>query len=355
MEINRKFVSMSDDASAVTHNPAGLAQIDGYQIILGTHILFPSTKYEGAFDAETKPVTGYLPCFYFSTDFGKSGPFTLGLGVNVPYGQSMEWEYSTIQNWFYSVPYYSYMQTINISPAVACSINPKLSAGLALNVYPSKLEMDYLLPPATPSKIKVDGTGYGCSFGLLYRADRYSIGLNCKTGFDIDYEGDYSITGYPKEDADARLKFPPVVGLGLALRPNQALKIEFDTEWVGYSCLQEVPVDITGFPPSIEKDWKDSYTFSIGAEYRKSEKTRLMGGIAYITTPIPDSTWDPGLPDADSFVISAGGEFLTKIGSFSMVLGAQLFNDRKSEKGAPYDGKYESKGFFGTVEYKKGF
>ncbi len=357
------FAAQADDASAVFQNPAGLIQIKGHQIMLGSDILFPETKYKSpGFSEYTDSEAAYLPYFFFSTDFRGTAPLRFGLGVTVPYGQSTKWSYDAVRNWFYSVPRYSAMQTVNISPALAYGITPELSAGAGFNIYRSKLELKYLLPPPPPppgemqAKVDVDGTGYGGTFGLLYKTNGISIGATYKTGYEIDYDGDYSVPGVLKEDAETAMDFPPVACLGIAVYPNSKLKLEFDAEWVGYSCMDKIPVDITVIPPyEIDKDWDDCYTFAIGAEYKKSERTVLRGGIAYLTTPIPDSTFEPSMPDSNSWIITAGGEFITKIGSFNLTLGAHLFNDRKIDNGGPYDGKYESRGYFGAVEYKKGF
>jgi len=357
------FTAQADDASAVSQNPAGLVQIKGHQIILGSDILFPETEYKSpGFSEYTNSEAAYLPYFFFSTDFRGTAPLRLGLGVTVPYGQSTEWSYDAVRNWFYTVPRYSAMQTVNISPVLAYGITPELSAGGGFNIYTSKLELKYLLPPPPPppgempAKVDVDGTGYGGTFGLLYKTNMVSIGATYKTGFDIDYDGDYSVPGVLEEDAETAMDFPPVASLGIAVHPNPKLKLEFDAEWIGYSCLEEIPVDITVIPPyEIDKNWDDCYTFALGAEYRKSERTILRGGVSYMTTPIPDSTFEPSMPDSDSWIITAGGEFITKIGSFNLMLGAHLYNERKIDNGGPYDGKYESRGYFGAVEYKKGF
>lgn len=364
------FIAQCDDASAITHNPAGLVQMEGQQILFGSTFLYPTTLYKnGGVSEDAVSNMAYLPFIYYSTDLGSEN-LRFGLGVSSPYGQSTEWSKDIVRNWgvnpvtlSYNVPYYSSMQTVNASPVVAYKFTPRFSAGIGMDVYYSRLGVNYLIPPGVfgpvemTSKIDVDGTGYGGSCGLLYRGKNYSIGLKYKSGFSIDYDGDYKVPGILKEDASVKMEFPHIAGIGIAVYPNPKLKIEVDAEWTGYSTLKKIPVTIENLPPTppIEKNWDDCYMFSLGTEYKKSERTKLRAGIAYLTNPIPDSTWDPSLPGADSIVIIAGGEFSGRLGTLDLSLGANLFKERKIDEGGPYDGKYSSTGYFCTLAYKKSF
>ncbi|MCM8762118.1 MAG: outer membrane protein transport protein, partial [Candidatus Omnitrophica bacterium] len=356
------FIAQSDDASAIVHNPAGLVQREGQQFILGSAFLYPVTEVKTtAYKGNSEETIAYLPYIFFSTDTGKGSPLHLGIGITFPYGQSTEWSKTAVRNWGYTVPYYSAMQTMNISPVVAYKITPSLSAGAGLNIYNSKLNMKYLVPVSPPvpplefsGKLDVDGTTTGWTAGLLYRQERYSIGLRYKSDFKIEYDGDFKMAG-TELPAEMEINFPDNIGIGIAFFPNDRLKIELDGEWFGYSSIKRIPVSISGFPPYIEKNWDDIYTIALGTEYKNSDRIKLRGGIIYIPTPIPDSTWDPSLPDADSFVITGGGEFSTRIGIFNLLTGIHIFDERNIEKGAPYDGEYQSTGYFINLEYKRQF
>ncbi|MGI6595731.1 MAG: OmpP1/FadL family transporter [Candidatus Ratteibacteria bacterium] len=353
------FISQSDDASAITHNPAGLTQTKGQNFMLGSVVLYPITKAKTtAYKGYMEEAVAFLPYLFFSTDLGEESPLRLGLGITFPYGQSTEWSDTAVRSWSYSVPYYSSMQTMNISPVVAYKITPSLSAGAGLNIYNSKLNMKYLLPLAPPldfpAKIDVEGTATGWITGLLYKQQRYSMGLRYKSDFTVKYDGDCKMTG-TELPAEMKINFPDNIGLGIAFFPNDSLKIEIDGEWFGYSSVKRIPVSISGFPPYIERNWNDIYTIALGTEYKKSDRVKLRGGITYTPTPIPHSTWDPSLPDADSFVITGGGEYSTQIGTFNILAGVHLFEQQKINKGEPYDGEYQSTGYFINLEYKKNF
>ena len=84
-----------------------------------------------------------------------------------------------------------------------------------------------------------------------------------------------------------KIEFPQIVGLGIAFFPKDNLKIETDLEWVDYSCLQDIPIEIGGKRISQPKDWDNCLNISLGVEYKKSKKLTFRGGI--ILYPI---RWD---------------------------------------------------------------
>lgn len=78
------FIAQCDDASAVTHNSAGLVQIEGQQVIFGSTFIYPTTLYKYS-DASEDAVSNLacIPFLYYSTDFGTDN-FRLGLGISSP-------------------------------------------------------------------------------------------------------------------------------------------------------------------------------------------------------------------------------------------------------------------------------
>jgi len=354
------FTAQCDDASAVTHNPAGLLQLEGQQFLLGNTFLFPSTSYKSAaFSTDKEYATGYLPYLYYSNSFGKED-FRFGIGITSPYGQTTEWSYDTVRNWNREVPYYSSMRTVNISPVAAYRITPELSAGMGMNICRSQIELNSLrvFPPPFPpeemkEKIETDGTGYGGILGLLYKKRNCSIGIRYASGFSIKHSGSYKIPRLMlSEKASIKMEFPDMINLGIAVYPGHNLKIELDTSRYGFSSLKNIPLSVNGLGTAeTAKNWKDAYMFSLGTEFRKSEKTKLRAGAAYITGPVPSSTWEPSIPDSDSFVISTGGEFETRIGIIGVGIGVNIL--KTIERGMPYAGNYKSKGYFLSIGYRK--
>lgn len=351
------FVSQCDDASAINFNPAGLVQIKGGEFMFGFNFPYSKTEYIYSGVKEEKKFNfTLLPYFYFVPDIKKEN-FKFGIGLNFPYGQSTEWSKEIVRYWNYEVPYYSSMQTGNLISAFSFKLSPEFSIGFGLNIYYSRLifkNLIYISPPGfeTTGKMELDGNSYGGTFGLLYKNDKWSTGLTYKTKFKIKYDGKSKIYGLGSFNAETELNFPDIACLGVAFYPKKNLKIEFDTEYYGFSSLSSVYVNPGFVPPyEIPKNWKNIYNFYFGTEYRKNENLKFKGGIAKINSPVPEQTWEPSLPDADTTIISFGTEINTKIGKFDITFLNSI--PEKIEKEGKYEGIYKSKGYFLAIGYRK--
>jgi len=354
------FVAQCDDPSAVTNNPAGLTQLTGDSFMIGSTFAFPVTEYSsGAVRQDRDATPGVLPYFYYASDLGTQN-VRFGLGVTSPYGQATEWDRDLTRAWIYSAAYYSGMQTVNVTPVLAYRFTPSFSAAVGANAYYSRIVVNQLgfipLPPMeVTQKLRVDGTALAPSAGLLYRAPRWRLGMTWKGGFDCSYDGDFDIPGLVEGDADAELSFPHIVAAGLAVYPRENLKIEADAEWVGYSAVKTVPINAAGTQLVQPRYWNDCWSFSLGAEYRPSPAVALRAGVSYIETPVPDATFEPGIPDADRVMISTGVSFAAAGGSIDFAFVTVIFDDRTIQLGIPYDGTYESRARFVSCSYRRSF
>jgi len=367
------FRAQCDDPSAVTHNPAGLVQLKGNQFLFGTTFITMPTEYRTNITSEDRKYTpGFMPYFYYCTDFGKE-KMRFGIGLSAPYAHITEWPRTQIKNWGFVptppvstsiVPYYSEIETLNFNPVFAYKFSPEFSLGIGLNAYFGRLVTKNLFSLSSPlfpvsmveGKMEVDGTGFAPNLGFLYRKDKYRIGFTYRGGFDIDYEGDFKFSSLlPEQDAKTTIEFPQIIGLGIAFFPKDNLKIETDAEWVEYSCLKKIPVKIGGTTVPQQKNWDDCLNISLGVEYKKSKKITLKGGIAYIPSPVPDSTFEPSTSDADGIMISLGSDITTNIGKIELAFTTVVFEERNIKEGKPYDGKYESDVYAFTIGYKKEF
>lgn len=350
------FVAECNDASAVSFNPAGLIQIEEGEIMYGFSFPYSKTDYLYSAGKEEKKFNlTILPYFYYVPEIKKKN-FKFGIGINFPYGQSTEWSKDIVRYWNYQVPYYSGMQTLNFIPAFSFKINEEFSIGLGLNFYYSRLFFKNLvfIPPMyeTVGKMNLDGAGIGGTIGLLYKKEKFATGFVYKTGFKINYDGKFKSAQIGIFDAETEINFPDILTFGIAIYPKKNWKIEFDTEYYGFSSVDKIYLNPGFIPPSyIQKNWENIYNFYFGTEYIKNENLKLKGGVAFLKSPIPEETWEPSLPDANTIFVSLGTEFKTRIGKIESNF--SISNPEKKKKEGDYAGEYKSKGYFFTIGYKR--
>lgn len=84
-----------------------------------------------------------------------------------------------------------------------------------------------------------------------------------------------------------------------------------------------------GRAPSVTQErWRDSWSVSLGAEYRVTEALAVRTGIAWDQTPVPGATRTPRIPDSDRYWLSVGATWqptrnLTLAAAYTHILADQ--------------------------------
>lgn len=351
MAMGGAFVALANDASAVFHNPAGIAWLDGTQISLGTTLIMPkgSLSLPNWPDPNYQSVDQEGQLFYPSTVYithKLNDRITAGFGFFTPYGLGTKWPKD------YPLRYIATsddMKTFIFNPAISYKLNENFALAVGVSYIHSTLNFELVeLVDLTgyglgsydmPAILDASGNGWGLNAGALYKGEKFSFGLNWRGGFKIKYEGDLEldtsnipIPGFPTEgDASTAFNFPHILGAGIAFDLSENLILSADVHYVLWSCYDKfvVEIDVPGFEDKeVEEKWEDSFVIRGGFQYTLSESFALRAGILYDQTPQPIETMDPILPDANRWAFTGG--FGYKSGNFVLDVAYQLelFNDR---------------------------
>jgi long-chain fatty acid transport protein len=324
------FVAQVNDATAVTFNPAALTQIRATEISAGITPLNPTMKYTSPVGTEDLAVRSIsvIPNFFAASKLGQEN-WAFGIGATVPYGGSTEWERDSQVRY---VTTRSNLQVINFEPTVAYRLSPKLSLGLGLDYfYSPKLEQARMVNaqlldgPGAPDGVSVidaSGDGWGLSLGALWKpGERHRVGLSYRSPVTVNYAGTTSLSklsgtlaavfGGPEYSTGGRgkLTYPGSVTVGYGFQATRRWALELDLEWTGWSSFDEVMLEFEETDPlrlsilnsgnPTPKEWKDVFSIALGTEYELASRVFLRGGYYYFDNPVPNSTFDPSLPDSD--------------------------------------------------------
>lgn len=381
------FVALANNPSAIFHNPAGIAFLEGTQISFGTTLIFPigSLSLPNWPDPAYQSVDQVSQMFYPSTFYIShkiSDKIVAGFGFFNPYGMGVKWPED------YPLKYISIrddMKTFFLNPTLAFKVNENFSVGFGVTYIYSTLEFELVehvvddLDPAVsglpipvpytmdvPLVLDATGSAWGLNAGALYKGENFSIGFNWRGGFKIAFDGDLALsdplvdvtipppydtllppgTDVALETAIAdqvpseggalipSFKFPHILGVGVAFNLTQSLIMSVDVHYLLWSTYDEftVEVDVPGFDDKhVEENWTDSFVFRGGLEYNLNESFVLRAGFLYDETPQPVETMDPILPDANRWALTGG--FGYKRGNFIIDVAYQYepFADRESE------------------------
>ncbi len=358
------------DGSAIFYNPGGVGAAEGTHIYLGASLIMPSSTFnDEASGTATDSETGVAvtPNAYFHTQTHEI--VRVGLGFFTPFGSSLEWPETSPGR---DISRKSSLRTFYITPVVGLDLGKwieGLTVGAGIDFIPStvSIERDLIFGNEVGSvELNGNGFGVGTRVGAQYRAPflkGLSLGASWRSEARIRYEGgsDFDIAEPfrsslpPDGDIEAQVTLPAMFQGGIAFGVS-GLEIEADLQWVGWSSVDSLDIDLADGSQTIDvRNYEDVFTYRLGVEYDiASAGLAVRAGYAYDPTPIPVERLSVSLPDINRNVVSAGASYNLPKGfidfGFLYVLPGDRDNGR--EPGQPQlKGNFEVSAFVFALSY----
>jgi len=324
------FAGEANDPSAIFYNPAGITQLPGTQLMIGTSIVKLDSTFRSSMPSATAPVESQLqdqfpivPHFFITHRFKQwDERLSIGLGVYTPFGIVVDWP----DNWqgrFDTID--ARLRVTVYNPTVAYQVTPEFSAGAGIRIADAAAEFEQKTPPVgAESVVRVhDLTAHpiGWNVGLLYHLKEIStsVGLQFRSELQAKFTGEADFTQPlagavgPNAGFHTSIKFPPQLILGVSTKAIPRWTINADIEWEGWRTVGSIPKSFDGAASALNSRglrlWKNSYVFRLGGEYAATDRLALRGGFFYDQTPIPDNTFDPTIPNADLYALTIGAGY----------------------------------------------
>src|SRR6185437_4014843 len=176
-------------------------------------------------------------------------------------------------------------------------------------------------PAASEFTLEGNGWGYGFTAGVtLTPTPTTTIGIGYRSVIDQKIEGTMILSG-PLAPLSNSVKttvdLPDVVSLGIRQRIDQQLTLLGTVEWTNWSRIGTANVllrsgaqaTIGGNAVTLPFQYDDGWFFSVGSEYRWSDRLTLRSGIGYEISPITDQVRIPIIPDNNRFWASVGASW----------------------------------------------
>jgi len=359
----------NNDVSSLFTNPATLSTLVQNQAYIGANEILPTIKLSDASAIHTVNVPGEPPSSISATVLGKSsegnvgqGAFVpdayigirvnpklvAGLGIVAPYGLKTHYDNNSVLRFAAD---YSAVQTVDIVPAIAYSINDQWALGLGFQAqyinanfsnyngpYTGISALDVLIAATQPTLLKAHGWGYGYTAGVLYKPDLCTrIGLGFRSQISEQLRGDGQQFTLPGDTVPApsneflfnaqtsvhgAIKTPAILTLSAARDYNRwTLKASAQMNfWHTFNQLSIYMPDAFATNATFLTKWRNTWFGALGAEFRASPTWTLRGGLAYDETPTRDRYRDPRIPDNDRIWANIGATYhLNKCWSFDGV------------------------------------
>jgi long-chain fatty acid transport protein len=365
----------AEDASTVWFNAAGMARLGSAQAVGALNLIQPSLKFgnSASMPAAQQPLGGEggnagslaaVPNLYVT--YPIDARWTLGLGVNGPFGLVSEYDNGWIGR-FQGIK--SDIKTYNVNPAVSWKATDGVAIGGGVNfqrieaTFTSHANYSYYLlgaaaageqggklPPgtaaavalATPgleSGVNVSGSDntWGWNLGILVDIDKANrIGMHYRSAMKYTVSGTVEFTNPAlpaslppalapvvgalatavngqlyNSGVTSKIKLPEIVNLSYFGNLNPQWDVMADLQYTGWSSIQELTfVRSDGKPlQSTTENFKDAWRVAVGANYRYNDQWLFRGGLAYDQTPVEDAYRTPRLPDADRTWLALGAQY----------------------------------------------
>jgi long-chain fatty acid transport protein len=322
------FVADASDASAIFYNPAGLNQLKRAQVYVGSFLNYPDRNFSGGGeDSQTnhrlyRSLTTYIAIPVHDR-------VALGIGFFSPFGLGTVWPPTWAGRYLTT---YSDLKTYNLNPTISVKVLDNLSIAGGVDFLWSRVQLKRKIPvvvggvtfPDGESNLTGDGSGTGYNFGVLYEPlSGVKLGAAYRSKISVDFKGDLTTTlpsPFPATSpiaGSAGLTFPASLTVGVAYSRVKPFTFEFDATWTGWSSYSkfktnlQAPIRVNGVltdTVTIPKNWNDSWAFRFGANYEIREGMKVRAGYIYDLTPVPDSGFDPQVPDANRHIFTVGSD-----------------------------------------------
>ncbi len=321
MGMGNAFSAIADDASANWFNPAGLSFQENNASVSAT-LVYPLNDFEagGQTYSATKGVH-VVPQAYARYGLENS-KLSFGLGVNSPFGLSVDWTdsgapFSQLAAGADSVTF-SEIQAVHVNPNVAFQMNDNLSVAAGFSYYNAfKVHLD-----GQSLKIGGSGDGFGGNIAALYKADAFSVGLSYRSSVKVDISGTavggpgMAILGLEGIGANANtsVTFPDLITAAITFSPSRNWLVSVQADRINWEKFNEIVIDYdpstlniaTGTTSTIPENWKATTAIRLGVEYAYNQNTKVRVGYTNDPTPVNATDFSPRLPGNDRQLVSLG-------------------------------------------------
>lgn len=339
--------ALAEDASIGFWNPAGLTQIDHYQIAasgavvnLNNNVRIPNANSTYLLAPPPPPAppvvptTGnnreeaggwfLLPSFHLATP--KFGQWAFGFGVTAPFGLTTSYTKSSRSRYFAT---YSHVTALNIGPTVAYQVNRYVSLGLGFDAqyFTTNLHQMVPLTPTADAEFQNEGDdwGYGWNAGAFFCFGTGThVGISYRSRIKHEIDGDAYIkspTGLPvnlKGPVSTEVTLPDYANFSVVQDINDCWSLLGSVYWTHWSLVDTVKLKYkkglgANFPNGLklDLDFKNSMKYALAANYRPNHCWKLRMGLAYDQTPVRNaSTRSFRLPDNDRVWLSFGAQYI---------------------------------------------
>lgn len=322
-------VGVIDNAEGAFFNPSGLVFLKNrLEVAAGVSVVASTIRWQNEVTGQSEK-THNSPStpFYVYSNYHINDQFSVGLSVFTPYGSvvkyNTDWPGSHLVNKIDLSAFY-------IQPHVAYKINEKLSVAAGPIIAIGSVEFNRNLNrtltdlDGNRANVTIEASNVvklGWHASATYKPmEELTIGATYRSEMIMDpSNGDAKFSNIPNSplapfsdtNISAELPLPAELLVGLAYTFDKwTLAFDYNHAfWDVYESL-DIEFEDPNIPDSKNpRNYKNSSSYRLGAQYQLNEKVALRAGYYFDETPVQEGYFAPETPRADSHNFTLGGGF----------------------------------------------
>ncbi|ROS04732.1 long-chain fatty acid transport protein [Sinobacterium caligoides] len=335
---NAGEAAIAEDASILSHNPAGLTRLDQPTLTGSIAYVDASVDVTGnsgiaplddAYTSKDVAPAQVVPAAYFALPINDRLTYGVGLYSDFGFKTDYDKDFAGIND-----ADVSDIVTVYLTNSLGFKVNDQLSLGAGVSIVKAHAELSSSVPTAVPfvggksaMDLEGDDTSYGWNIGALYEFnDNTRIGISYKSEVDLEFDGEISSELYNGQahpifnpsgldwntDGGADLTLPAMLEIAAYHAFNDQFAIHGSITRTYWSSFDELAISIDNGqtpPPVVDESWNDVMRYAVGATYKLNQDVTLRAGYAKDQTPTDNEHRTLRLPDGDRNLYSVGASW----------------------------------------------
>ncbi|MDH4581568.1 transporter [Pseudomonas sp. BN415] len=373
---NAGAAALASDPSVLMNNPAGLTELPGTQISANGQVIFGDISFSrdasNQFDGnEGGNALQYLPGASLFVSHQINDQASIGFGMYGNFGLAVDYDDDWAGRYFTQE---AAVIGVSLQPTYAYKINDDLSIGfgprMMYGYYRTEVAVNNNLlglanRPDGQLEYKDTDFGVGFNMGLLYRVNESTrVGLAYTSKVDLEFSDRPSVDDISNPLLNLALQRLNVDNLDIDMEVPQTALLsvahDLDSQWTLLASLGwqdwsefgnigvEVDANNLGTSRTVDRQYKDTWHASVGAQYQASPKLRWSMGLGYDSSAVDDEDRTVDNPMAESWRLAAGVNYAVEQGldlhmAYTLIwLGDMEVEQTKQRSGDTLSGSFDN-------------
>ncbi|QRY77738.1 transporter [Pseudomonas sp. PDNC002] len=373
---NSGAAALANDPSVLMSNPAGIAELKGTQISANAQVILGDIRFsrdsDNQFDGnEGGNALQWLPGASLFISHQLDERSAIGFGMYGNFGLALNYDDDWAGRYFTQE---AALMSVSFQPTIAHQFTDQLSVGIGPRIiygyYRNEMAINNNLlgladRPDGQLEYKDTDVGTGVNLGLLYKLDeRTQIGLAYTSKVKLEFKDSPEVRDVSNPIINAALRRLDVDSLELDMNVPQTVlfsvahqldpqwKLLGSLGWQDWSDFGQIGVEVDanagGVNRTVERQYKDTWHASIGAQYQANPRLRWSMGLGYDSSAVDDKDRTVDNPMGEAWRLATGVNYALDEGldlhlAYTLVwLGDMEDQQTKARSGETLSGTYRN-------------